>query len=93
MEIRYKHLKNIMKEMCSRVGADYDTINFSEPGWFDKYEWTKQEYDDFVDWLSDYLIKNKEARISILNTDSPSKKLITNSCKLFGLNYGWKFKE
>ena len=93
MEIKYKYLKHIMKEMCNRVGADYNTINFSESCWFDKYEWTKQEHDDFVDWLSDYLIKNKEARIGILNIDSPSKKMVNDFCKMFALNYGWKFKE
>lgn len=93
MEIKYKYLKHIMKEMCRRVGADYDSIDFSEPNWYNKYEWTEQESDDFVDWLSKFFIKNKEARLDILDTESTNKKLIDEFCKMFAFNYGWRFKK
>ena len=86
-----KYLVIILKEMCKRVGADYEDIYFSKEGWFSKYEWTEKEYDDFKDWLVNYLYKNNEARKAIMEYPCKPKKRIKKVVDMFGLCYGWKF--
>jgi hypothetical protein len=56
-----KHLTIILKEMCQRVGADFNKIDFKKKDWQETYQWTEKKQEDFKRWLIDYLYKNKEA--------------------------------
>jgi hypothetical protein len=91
-KIENKYLKEILVEMCSRVGATYENINFKEHNWYGKYEWPREEEDSFKEWLYNYFKKNKEARKSLTNIFSPSKKALEKCVDMFTLNYGWKTK-
>jgi len=82
-----KYLKEILKEMCKRVGAKYDVVNSSED-WYLKYSWTKSQEDDFRNWLVNYLNNNKEARRSF----NLLKDGIENFADMFIFQYGWTIK-
>ena len=85
-----KHLKVILKEMCKRVGADYDKVNFKKAEWFMDYRWTDIEQESFMNWLIKYLKNNSEARKEILSMPSQSNKKHLEKCAMmFIFDYGW----
>lgn len=81
-------LEFVLKEMCSRVNADYNTINFKEDQWYWKYEWTIEEENDFKDWLTNLLKKDKKVRKVIMAF--PSLKDYKGTANMFVMNYGWR---
>ena len=85
------HLVIILKEMCKRVGVDYDKVYFYKDGWYSEHTWTEEEYDDFRKWLLDYLYNSTEARKQIMTFPYTTKKQIKKAVDMFGLQYGWKF--
>ena len=60
--INESQLKEILTEMCRRVGADYDKIDFKKEGWFRDYTWTEEEQEDFHQWLGNKLVEWKCTR-------------------------------
>jgi len=85
------HLVIILKEMCRRVGVDYDKVYFHKDGWWRTKEWTEEEYNKFKKWLVDYLYKSNDARKEIMEYNYKTKKQIKKVVDMFGLQYGWKF--
>lgn len=85
-----KHLVIILKEMCTRVGADYEKIDFKADNWFWSHEWTLEQENDFKNWLYAYLKKNKSAIKEL--TDYPRIANLKKLCSYFAENYGWKIK-
>lgn len=49
------YLTDIFKEMCKRVGADYDEMDFSKDKWYEDYTWTEREKEKFIAWFAKYL--------------------------------------
>ena len=91
-----KHMINILREMCSRVGfcvPDGALSYFKQPTWYHDYEWTQIQEDEFVKWMADYLFSNKEARGEILEFPRRDKKTCKKAAEEFVWNYGWKIKE
>jgi len=86
-----KYLEEVLKEMCSRVGADFDKINFKEDGWFMKYSWTEDEEADFKKWLANYL-KDRKAMMSLYQSSTTNKYFREKAADAFIFNYGWKLK-
>jgi hypothetical protein len=82
-------LVKILKEMCNRVNADYDAINFKEDGWYQKYEWTMEEQDDYQTWLENH--PDKDVHRTLNSTRSKSDK--ARKASLFVSFYGWKTKK
>jgi len=80
-----KERKTILNKMCSIVNAK--NINFKKPNWFWDYEWTQEQEDEFVEWLTKHLKENKEAR-SIMHF--PAMKDYEKVAKEFVNQYGWK---
>lgn len=87
------YLSYILKEMCKKVGADFNKINFKEEGWFSEYEWTIEEEAEFIKWMIDYLYRTTDARKELLKFNTKNKKLLERTVKGFILNYGWKYKK
>lgn len=86
-----KHMKKILKEMCKRVGAKYKEIDFLAEGWFNNYNWTQEEENDFKQWMVKYLDNNRDAFKEISNFDHYTKE---NVCKLvdeFVFFCGWSY--
>lgn len=84
------HLAVILKEMCRRVGADFDKIDFGKERWFEDYTWDEKQQEDFEKWLTDYLYKNKKATAELYSMHYPSKKWVKQAADMFILSYGWK---
>jgi hypothetical protein len=92
-KIETPHFRKIIAEMCRRVGADPKKVNPKKKDWFMKHSWTEEEQDDFVNWATDYLYKNPEARKEILNHPTRNKKLIKGAMEELVLKWGWKFEK
>ena len=88
-----KELDFILKEMCNRVGAKFEDIDFQEHNWFTKHRWTIHQEEDFREWLANHFYENKQARNFILQISSKNKKLCKQGAKAFIFNYGWSYKE
>ena len=84
-------LQAVLREMCTRVGADYDSTDFSNPEWYTKYEWTEQEENQFEDWIVNYLYKNTKARREIMNSQIKKKSYLKKVAREFTFQYGWSF--
>jgi len=61
-------LKEIMVEMCERVGADPYKIRFTtDKQWYTRYKWTKKESEDFGKWLINYFYHNTKRQNDIFS--------------------------
>ena len=87
-----KHLSVILKKMCSMVGADFDKIDFKRPNWYEDWSWTEKKQEQFMDWLEDYLMKNKEARQELLEFSRANRRMVKRAIQWFILDYGWRTK-
>lgn len=81
-------LKEIMLEMCRRVGADYDKIDFKKEGWFRDYTWTEEEQEDFHQWLGNKLVEWKCA----MKRKYRGQPHGYYEASKFILDYGWMTK-
>lgn len=92
MEKHSKYLKAILTEMCKRVKAKYDSINFKAESWFSSRSWTEKEQDDFELWLVDYMHKNEEARMELMERPRADKRDLKKFAKAFTFFCGWSLK-
>lgn len=83
----------VLEKMCQMVGADKSTINFRSDQWYNEYQWTKHQENEFVKWLTEYLYKNKQARSEIMRFPSRNKKKCKAVAEMFNFIYGWKTYE
>lgn len=86
-----KTYKDILSEMCKRVGVAPDEIDFSEPQWFMKYTWTREEQEEYKKWLMDYFVLNKKSigeisKFPRLFNKKSAEKLANEVI----FNYGWR---
>lgn len=85
-------LKEILHEMCSRVGADAETIDFKARDWYISYVWTQEEQNSFRDWMINYLLADRK-RIKDM-AEFPSlmrnKKAVSKLVDWFIFDYGFK---
>jgi hypothetical protein len=90
-----EHLTIVLKEMCSRVNADYEKIPFNEDGsnWFLRFEWSPDEENEFKKWLMDYLYSNSKSRREIMAYPVKTKKMCSRVANSFVSNYGWRTSE
>jgi hypothetical protein len=72
------YVEEVVQEMCNRVGANYNSIDFEEPNWYLQYSWTKEEEQSFQDWLVNYLRKK-----------GYPKKWAEKDASIFLLHCGW----
>ena len=87
-----EYLKIVLTEMCNRVQADFNSIDFKQIDWYYKYEWTQEEEDSFIKWLSNYLYETPKARQVLYELRSKSKKLCEKAANGFRF-YCWKLKK
>jgi len=86
-------LEYVLREMCRRVGARYEGIDFSDPTWFYKYEWTQEEEEDFANWLTKELISNPQLRNDLMKYPTSQRRYLRRFAEVFTANYGWRLKE
>jgi len=87
-----KHIDIILTEMFRRVNAEFTPDFTKAEAWYYAYEWTREEEQEFVDWLSDYLFHNKEARHEIMNFPIRNKNKCRNAAMQFNAWFGWRTK-
>lgn len=85
-----KHLQKILREMCRRVGADFNEMDFRRENWFLDYTWKEEDEENFKEWLESYFRSSKEAREEIMAIPSKNKNFIKEAVRMFILSYGWK---
>lgn len=83
-----EHLKEILIQMCKRVGVSYDEIDFSNPIWFEQYTWIEKEQEDFQKWLGEFLTKRKYTKKGKYRNQPHG----FYEAGKFIMNYGWKCK-
>jgi hypothetical protein len=88
-----KSIEIILKEMCKRVGADYNTIDFQKERWYIKHSWTEKDRTSFHKWLSNLVFTNKDVRNEIMERPYKNKKYADKVANEFIFNYGWQVKE
>ena len=86
-------VKIVLIEMCHRVGANFQEIDFQAHGWFWEHTWTKEEEKSFIDWLTEHLYNNKAARDEFCSWPRKNKKHLKRIAESFIWNHGWKVKD
>ena len=84
-------LQDILRDMCERVGADYESIDFSKEGWFQEYTWSIQDQEMFKKELLEKVRNNRDYYKPVFK--SISLKTLEKEVDLFLMQYGWKYNE
>jgi len=89
------HTWIILKKMCEEAGCEIATIDFSSDIWYWTHSYTQSVEDGFLKWVTDYLYKNKDARLELTRFNSiySSKKKCKDIANAFIFNYGFKVEE
>lgn len=82
-------LVKILREMCDRVNANYDEIDFQEPDWYLKHEWTMDEQLDYQLWLEHHRDKDVHKVLNYIGTSKADRQ---RKASMFVAFYGWKTK-
>ena len=69
------------------VNADYD-LELSND-WYYKYEWTKEQENEFKDWLVE-ILKDTKIMKELAGHKMVNLAMRTKVANAFILNYGWK---
>ena len=93
MEELGEHTVVILKEMCKRVGVDYDKVNFSDPRWYQKHTWTVEMEKEFEKWMIDYLYNHKAARNELMTITAKKKKNAAEATQMWTFQYGWSYPK
>ena len=85
-------LKLVLKEMCKRVGTNFNSVDFKDPNWYNQYSWSMDEETNFIEWLANALMTNKTVRMDLLVYPSHlTYNKARKAAKEFVLNYGWRY--
>jgi hypothetical protein len=88
-------LQVVLKEMCRRVGADFNKIVFKDYGetrstWYNDYQWTEAEQDRFRQWLTRYLRTKSGSKLLGLPSERNSKEYRSKAVGVFIMMFGFK---
>jgi hypothetical protein len=80
-----KIVKDLIDEMFRIAGYDvkYEDIKDREDAWYTDWTMTEQQYDQWIEFGSEYIRKNKRLR----------KEKAKHAMAWFALNYGLKFSD
>lgn len=85
-------LERILKKLCEAVGADYDSIDFTEKDWYLKHQWSVAEEKQFRESLIKDIKQNEKIYSGFIDTKAPKKKL-ENAINMFLVTYGWSYND
>lgn len=88
-----EHVRIVLQKMFEGTGIEYSDEYVKQEYWFCNYQWTDKQHSDYVEWLTDYLYKNKEARKQIMTTPTKIKSLCRLCAEGFAAMFGWTFTE
>lgn len=81
------NIKPIFEKMFEMVGANTDKKLENE--WYLAHNWTEKQEQEFVTWLTAYLL-NTKALMELTGNKYAGKKTRERVAKAFVFNYGWK---
>lgn len=78
-------VKDLIDEMFCIAGHDvkYEDIKDREDAWYAQWTMTEEQYDQWIEWGSEYVRKSKRLR----------KEKAKHAMAWFALNYGLKFSD
>ena len=80
----------LLKEMCRRVHANPEELEWTKGKWSTKYCWTTKEMTSFQKWIEKEIQQNQQVREFLCERkDKVSKKLATSGALKFLLSYSW----
>lgn len=80
----------IMYKMCEFAGVDINKVDFDRSDWYLTHSWTKQKEEQYIEWLTNELLANKEM-FRMFTTHTPrNKKNCRSLAEEFTYNSGWK---
>ena len=65
-------------------------FDFKKNEWYYKYSWTQEQENDFINWLSKFLMKNWK---ELLQHKLINVKTAKEAAQEFVAFYGWKIKD
>lgn len=89
----HEQVKIVLAQQCKIVGARYEDIDFNNDLWFFERQWTEEQESEFIEWLTNHLYNNLEARAAIMSLPSKNKSMCKRTAEAFAFNFGWKYKE
>jgi hypothetical protein len=87
-------LKLVLSKMCTYIDIPFDDIDFEQRDWYLQHEWTEENQNDFVDWLTNQLQNNSKIRKDLTTMNhKPNEEYARTSAGWFILYCGWKTKK
>lgn len=80
-----KAVQDLINKMFELSGHDvkYEDIKDREDAWYTQWTMTEEQYDQWIEWGSEYIRKSKRLR----------KDKAKHAMAWFALNYGLKFSD
>lgn len=75
--------KEIMERLFAVIGLEFKEETVKEERWYLKHTWTKEQENEFTQWLTRLLMKKKRM----------SKIRATKEAQYFVFAYGWKIGD
>lgn len=89
-----EEFKYLLSKMCSYVGASIDDIDLENDRWYEQYEWTEEQQENFYEWLVDEIKNNNEIRKNFFKLNYKPRKLLRYKLAIsFIMMWGWKLKQ
>ncbi len=88
-----EHLEIILKKIFEYSPIEYSKEFCNQDNWFWKHSWTKEQEQEFITWLANYMIANKDARQDLMRLPQKTKKRCRGFARYFTSVYGWKTIE
>jgi len=87
------NLQYILTEMCNRVGAEPEAVDFGQHEWFYAHSWTMKEDEAFIEWVADYLYTHAKARREIMSFPRKSKAYCKKTAQALSLFCSWRITK
>lgn len=86
-------LEYIFREMCNRVGTDFDKLDMDKEDWADDHSWKMEDEIEFQVWLYNYLVNNYAAFKAVQSLPYIDSDKIAKVVRNFCLFYGWALES
>jgi len=85
----------ILKKQCEIVNADFEKLDFTsaESRWFMLYSWTKEQENEFKQWLISFLKELPKGEYYQLSHYSRNKSNLAKIAEEWCFNYGWTYTK
>ena len=83
----------VLTKMCSYVGVTPSDELFADSEWYENYQWTKAEEEEFKNWFIDQARRSSKIRKGVFGRSRMTINEIKAGVNWFLLNYSWKWRE